>query len=366
MRLFSTIRSATGQWRQFALLLGLASALASFAAEAPAPPLAADVLAALRTAPPASPVPVLFDTDMDSDCDDAAALAILHALADRGEARILATISSSQNPWTAPCIEVINAWYGRPDLPIGAPKGKGPALKSTYTRGVAESRPHKLQSTADAPDALDIYRRALESADDHSVVLITVGTLTNVANLLDHPADVDLVTRKVRFWACMGGNFIGSPARDDLKLTNRNFEKDRDAALRAIPRWPRPLIFVGREIGSVPSHLKAGARLTETPKDNPVRLAYELYFGGVAKDRHLADPTTVLFAIRGLRDHWDVHATGHMDLHADLTFDWVDGPATNQAYLLKRTVDGKPNDRYIEQICEELMLAAPKTPGAAR
>ena len=47
---------------------------------------------------------------------------------------------------------------------------------------------------------------------------------------------------------------------------------------------------VGREIGSVPSGLKAGARLKDTPADNPVGVAYELYLGGPAKDRHVADP----------------------------------------------------------------------------
>jgi hypothetical protein len=33
----------------------------------------------------AEPVPIIFDTDMDSDCDDAGALALLHTLADRVE-----------------------------------------------------------------------------------------------------------------------------------------------------------------------------------------------------------------------------------------------------------------------------------------
>ena len=327
-------------------------------------PLTADqAVAAYATS---QPVNILFDTDMDSDCDDAAALAILHALADRGEAKILATVSSSKNPWTVPCIEAINTYYGRPELPIGSPHGSAPALQSQYTRGVADAFPHKLKTTADAPDAMVVYRRSLESASDGSVVLVTVGSLTNVANFLElpadgnHPAGIDLVRAKVRLWACMGGNFVGKPARDNLKLGNHNFEKDRDGALRAIRGWPAPLIFVGREIGSVPSGLKAGARLAQTPESNPVRLAYKLYFHGTIKDRHIADPTTVLFAVRGLRDYWDLHATGRMDLHSNLTFDWIEGPPSNHAYLLKRIVDGKPNDPYIESTCGELMIQPPR------
>lgn len=34
----------------------------------------------------AAQVKIIYDTDMDTDCGDAGALAILHALADRGEA----------------------------------------------------------------------------------------------------------------------------------------------------------------------------------------------------------------------------------------------------------------------------------------
>src|SRR5687768_10367927 len=96
-------------------VLSFTLAAPAFAA-APTPPVA-------RTRPAAPPVRIIFDTDMDSDCDDAGALAVLHALADRGEAEILATVASSKNPWSAPCVDAINTYYGRGDLPIGVPKG---------------------------------------------------------------------------------------------------------------------------------------------------------------------------------------------------------------------------------------------------
>ncbi|HEY3369613.1 MAG TPA: hypothetical protein VGK10_02120, partial [Prolixibacteraceae bacterium] len=48
------------------------------------------------------PVPVIFDTDIAPDYDDVGALAILHAFADKGEAIILATISSNAFETTVP------------------------------------------------------------------------------------------------------------------------------------------------------------------------------------------------------------------------------------------------------------------------
>ena len=73
---------------------------------------------------------IIFDTDMDTDCDDVGALAMLHALADMGEVTILATPVSSKFPYSVPCTEAINKYYGPGDLPIGCPKGKGASIKA--------------------------------------------------------------------------------------------------------------------------------------------------------------------------------------------------------------------------------------------
>ena len=103
------------------------------------------VISAATPGGPASvrpkPVSIIFDTDMDTDCDDVGALAMLHALADAGEVKILATVVSSKYAYSAPCVEVINRYYGRGDLPIGVPKGKGATTKrgSRYARQIAQA-----------------------------------------------------------------------------------------------------------------------------------------------------------------------------------------------------------------------------------
>ena len=53
-------------------------------------------------------VPVIFDTDMGNDIDDALALALLHALESRGECRIIAVTITKDNPWAAPYIDLVN------------------------------------------------------------------------------------------------------------------------------------------------------------------------------------------------------------------------------------------------------------------
>lgn len=311
------------------------------------------------------PVKVIFDTDMETDCDDVGALALLHALADLGEVELLATVSSSKNKWSPPCIDAINTFYGRPDLPVGAPKRAGVDLPSRYLETIAREFPNDIGTGENVPDALEIYREVLSRQPDHSVVVISVGFLTNISDLLKMPADrngesgMDLVRKKVKAWVCMGGNFVGYPARDNLKLGNHNFEKDAAASYYSIRNWPGKILFVGREIGSVPSGLEVGSALRKLPPKHIIRRAYELWFGGRAGDRHVADQVTCLIAVRGNRPYWKVEEKGYMDIRPDATFAWkYDKPnrKSRQSYILKRQPGKKADDRKVENIIEKLML----------
>src|SRR3954467_13772084 len=104
-------------------------------------PASADGPATGPASRPADPVKIIFDTDMDSDCDDVGALAVLHALADNGEADILATVVSTPTAWPPPCVDAINTYYARPDLPIGCPKKGGGNKPSKYARAIADKFP---------------------------------------------------------------------------------------------------------------------------------------------------------------------------------------------------------------------------------
>jgi hypothetical protein len=303
----------------FALLL----AAAAHAAEPPAQPAA-------------RPVPVIFDTDMDSDCDDPGALAILHALADRGEVRILGTMVSAHHPWSAPCVDAINTWCGRPDLPIGVPKCP-PAYKqgSAYAQKVAEEFPHDCPGGDAAPDALPIYRRLLAAEPDASVVIVTVGDLTNMRLLVESAPDAisplsgrDLVAKKVKHWVCMGTRY---PSDLDPGRWG-NFKPDPESTVRSIAAWPTPIIFTGGQ--EFAERLATGAGLAALPQKNPVRRSYELYFKGQVKSRHSADPIAVMVAARGAGTPWLLVTKGYNHIFPNGTHEWRDEPDNpNHAYV---------------------------------
>ena len=74
-------------------------------------------------------VPVIFDSDMGPDYDDVGAITILHAFADSGRAKILATVASTKYEGVAAVFDAFNTYFNRPDILIGVPKGKASELK---------------------------------------------------------------------------------------------------------------------------------------------------------------------------------------------------------------------------------------------
>jgi uncharacterized protein (TIGR02145 family) len=306
------------------------------------------------------PVRLILDTDMMTDCDDVAALGILHKLADFDEAEILAVMVSSKYPVSAPVVDVVNTYYGRPDIPIGVPK-KGTGFYtpvSVFLDSLALEFPRRLKSNDHAPDAVALYRQILSSQPDSSVVIVTIGYSSNIEQLLKSGPDgisdltgYELAEKKVKVWINMGGNF---PV--DMAIDNVNFTRDCRAAWYAINNWPGRIVFAGREIGH---SIHTGDRVRDTPVSNPVRRSYELHRGRDGRqnwDHHTADLSAVLLAVRGLSDYWDIEDNGFIDLQEDCSFIWRKKPGGRHAYIIQ-----KMDRTELGNIMEELMTAPPAT-----
>jgi purine nucleosidase len=308
------------------------------------------------------PVRVIFDTDMASDVDDVGALASLHALADRGEAQILAIGISSRNEHVGPCVDAIDTWYHRPDIPIGYqrrlqvgyPRDNGEATESKYAEAVDKGFPHRLARSSDAPDAALLYRKVLAAQADGTVVIVSVGFLNNLASLLDTPPDAvsplggeELVRRKVRRWVCMGGKF--PDGRFDTGEGEYNVRVDTAASMRALSDWPTPVVFSGFEIGA---RILTGRRLRDAPETSPVRAAY-LHFNGL-ENRQSWDQTAVLYGVRGAAAYWTESEPGLCLMHARVPFgfnEWIPTPRKDHRHLVEKMPPAE-----VGRVIEELML----------
>ena len=261
----------------------------------------------------AQAVPVIFDTDMGNDVDDALALAMLHALESRGECRLLGVTVTKDNPWAPVYVDLVNAFYGRGRIPVGMVKGGVTPEASPMIQTPAERRradgtlvyPRRLASGAEAVEAVALLRRLLAAEKDGSVVIVQVGFSTNLARLLDAPADVELVRKKVRLLSVMAGNFV-------QPKPEFNVEKDTAAARKLFDRWPGEIVASGFEIGEA---MKFPAARIEKDfawaADHPVVDAYRAYMK-MPYDRQTWDLTAVLYALRPGGGYFDLSAPGRI------------------------------------------------------
>ncbi len=309
--------------------------------------------------PPPSPANIILDTDLGSDCDDAGALAVLHALADLGEARILACIfSSEKNPFGPGCLDAINHYYGSGNIPIGASRGSEIGdPRNDFLEPIATNHAkygHKVTTSEDVPDLISVYRQALASAEDHSVRIVSIGHLKGLHSLL-HSAACEasplpgraLIEKKVVEWVAMAGEF---PLESKPGWNLSAFGAARYSA-DVIAQWPTRIVFSGYEIG-LP--IITGPSLLTTPEQNPVRECYQLWDNALRNGRASWDQTAVLYAVRGLTDYWHLQ-TGICRVDASGRTSWKDDPCGQHSYLI-----AKASVASMTTLISDLMAAPPR------
>lgn len=311
----------------------------------------------------AEPVRIIFDTDMGNDIDDALALGVLHALESRKECRLLAVTLSKDNDFAAPFCDLVNTFYGRPNTPLGVVRpGKTPE-DSRYIHETAELRdngtlryPRRLATGRDAPEAVTLLRRVLAEQSDGSVVLVVVGFSTNIARLLDSPADAvsplagkELAARKCRLLCMMAGMFTARPQKE------YNVDIDAPAASKVFAEWPTELVTSGFEVGQAIKYPAVSIeRDYRYVPHHPLKDAYERY-QKMPYDRETWDLTSVLYAVRPERDYFGLSAPGKIRVDEAHVTQFTADPAGKQRYL---TV----NAAQIERVREALIQLASQPP----
>lgn len=251
------------------------------------------------------PVKIIFDTDCGPDYDDVGAMALLHCLADSGKVEILATIASNKDSLVAPAIDILNTWFGRPDIPIGAPKGEGVSIGAWqhWPDSLVAKYSYDCGFTPDVEDAVVVYRRILSQQPDTSVTIVTVGFLTNLRDLLVTQPDsfspltgAELVRQKVKHLISMAGKF---PEGWEF-----NVKMDSIASQYTFDHWPTQVVFTGFEIGD---KIFTGKPLVDSELQGPVKEVFRISLPMDAQDvngRMSWDQTAVLIAANGYQPYF--------------------------------------------------------------
>ena len=204
---------------------------------------------------------VIFDTDIGSSADDLFALELLHCYHQQGRCKLLGVVVDREGACYAACADVMNTFFGHPDIPIGQVREgiKDPKVfidyrdlpqwtddqgRLLFKRSLAEDAP--------IPDGWQLYRRLLSDQADCSVSIVSVGFLTCLSQLLQSGPDeisplsgAELVRRKVRCLYVMGGKF-GYFVEQDY-----NFSSGHPFSQAFFALWPAevPMMFSPSETG---------------------------------------------------------------------------------------------------------------------
>ena len=238
--------------------------------------------------------PVILDTDIGTDSDDAGALMVLHSFVREGAVDPLCITSCTSRRDGAAAVDAINRWYGK-RIEVG--QWKEPFHDTpehgAYSRaidGCCENDFRKVE----APAAVPLWRKKLAAAKE-KVTCITIGPLNVIAALLRSASDEyspltgeALLQAKAESFYIMGGRF-------DCASPEWNIAADipsAQAAVHALCALSIPTVFLPWEAGA---RVKTGVNALLGPY-SPMRLAYYVHNNG---PRESWDPLTVYAALCG-------------------------------------------------------------------
>ena len=316
-------------------------------------------------------VPLIIDTDIITSPDDVGGLATAFALQKLGNANVIATVVNARlsrpvasDSWK--CVAAIAQYYKSTNTLLGI-DGAINGQNTVSPNFVGPCGQLAAPGTTVAPDsAVSVYRQALASQLDHSVVIAGIGYMENLQALLQSGADQfsslsgsELVALKVKTLVQMGGCYPTTPEPAVCTTTaanpENNFAGNPGAASYVNQHWPTPIVWSGYEVGN---GLYTGQGLG-IPSSSPVATAYYDYFKALNNTPFAGhgydswDLTTVYNAVRPTDASLVPSALGNNTIDAMGANTWVPNASGTQNYLVLN------NGPALESSLNTLLNAAP-------
>ena len=253
---------------------------------------------------------IIYDCDMGSSTDDLFALMMLYRYMDMHRCTLLGVIVDRMDRANADAVDVMNNYYGYPDIPIGletqgveGPRVFIPYHNVAYAR-TPDAEPMFRRTVGDEGTYLDgykLYRKLLAAQPDKSVTIASVGFLTCLARIMESGPDeysplsgLDLLQQKVKAIYLMGGVF-GDSFEHDYNFT---------AAIRYsqvfFNKLPKDIdiVFSPGEVGD-PLYYSAETIVNDMDWTDihPIKWIYQ--FLNEDKFQKMWDPLAVIQAVEG-------------------------------------------------------------------
>lgn len=222
----------------------------------------------MSAATPPEKIPIILDTDIGSDVDDAFALALILR---SPEFDLLGVTTVSGNTQARARLAAKMLWEaGRPDVPVaaGEPGKTLPIEQTRWAEGFA--------SPAQVPQRAVDFLKAQIGRRPGDLTLVAIGPLTNVAALLKQEPGA---AKKIKRLALMGGSIAHGYGKDLKPAAEYNIAQDPEAA--------QTVFCSGARILMVPLDVTAMLQLDDaarhriftglTPLTNALTLLYHLW-----------------------------------------------------------------------------------------
>ncbi|KAK6207879.1 inosine/uridine-preferring nucleoside hydrolase [Colletotrichum tabaci] len=302
---------------------------------------------------------LIVDTDLFSDCDDAAALLLAATFPG---VNLLGVHINSRSSYSVLAASAILSHYGHGQVPVGArrPLDDAPFFDNwtkrlgEFASKLATHWPKSMSDAEEAWDPVELYRKLLAGADDGSVTIASIGFLHNLSGLLNSTADShsrlaghELVRAKVRELVVMGGDY---PQGHEF-----NFWGDNPyTTAHVVHSWNTPVVYAGYSLGA--SVLSGGPLMADGPKTDPVRAAYILYT--YYQPRWSFDPIAMLYAVGGLGEYFrygNEYGYNTITLHDDSggcsgCNVWVFDPNVTNQHWLDTTVSYERLEKELDRL----------------
>ena len=283
----------------------------------------------------AAPPKLIIETDMGNDIDDALALALALRAVDNGEAELLAIGCHKACATAAAYTDAVCTFYGHPEVPVAM--STTPVQEFSDYVDYTACEKDFAKTASEYPEPVALYRKILAAQPDGSVVFVSLGFGTTLAQLLESGPDnnsplsgMDLVARKTRGLSVMAGSY-GEKKRAEYNVVN-----DIPAMQKVFDQWPTAIWQNPFEIGK--QTMYPGALIEQNLgyyEPNPVVEGYKLY-KEMPYDRPSWDILSVLYPIHPELFTHSVPGTVSVDAEG---YTWFEPDPDGRHIVLSATLD---------------------------
>jgi inosine-uridine nucleoside N-ribohydrolase len=175
-------------------------------------------------------------------------------------------------------------------------------------------------------EAVEMYRRILSEQADGSVVIVTVGFSTTMAQLLQSQPDKysslsgeELVAKKVKYFSIMAGEFVQKDFRE------YNIWNDLEASKYFFDHSPRPMVIVPWTLGDQIQYPGKSIAEDFTWSDNPMVEGYKAYLE-MPYDRQTWDVISAFYACHPDFEGFSLSGKGEVKVVGEGVTEWRDDP----------------------------------------